>query len=77
MELSMIQTNLISLVGTLVTLAFAFGVLDETTEQIVVSAAGTIISLAFSVFAELRQRSKIKAASAAQDLSTLRKLASR
>jgi hypothetical protein len=77
MELSVLQANLISLVGTVASIALGFGAFSVTTEQIVVSSAGTLISLGFTFFTELSVRSKIKAAAAANDTQTLIKLARR
>lgn len=64
MELSTIQANLISLVGTVASLAVGFGVFSATTEQVVVSAAGTLISLGFSLFIELRTKTVVQAKAA-------------
>jgi hypothetical protein len=72
-----LQNLLISLVGTVASLALGFGAFSSNTEQIVVSAAGTLISLAFSVLAELGVKAKIQAAIAAEDHVTLVKLARR
>lgn len=77
MELTVLQTTLISLVGTIGSIAVGFGAFSQTTEQVVVSAAGTLISLGFSLYSELRARTKLKAAEAAKDTRTLMKLALR
>lgn len=76
-ELTVIQTTLVSLIGTIASLAVGFGALSETTEQVVVSAAGTLVALGFSLYSELRARTKLKAAEAAKDTRTLMKLALR
>ena len=77
MELSTLQNLLISLVGTVASLALGFGAFSATTEQIVVSSAGTLISLLFSILAELGVKAKVQAAIAAKDTPTLIKLARR
>jgi hypothetical protein len=77
MELSVLQTTLISLVGVIASLAVGFGAFSSSTEQIVVSAAGTLISLGFSLYTELRARTKLKAAIAASDTGTMLRLAKR
>jgi hypothetical protein len=77
MELSVLQANLISLVGTAASIALGFGAFSVTTEQIVVSSAGTLISLGFTLFTELAVKSKTQAAIAAGDKETLLKLARR
>ena len=74
MELSTIQSNLISLVGTIASLAVGFGLFSQTTEQIVISSAGTLISLGFSLFTELRANTKVKAAIAVKDTATLERV---
>jgi hypothetical protein len=76
-ELSVLQTTLISLVGVIASLAVGFGAFSSSTEQIVVSAAGTLVSLGFSLYAELRARTKLKAAIAASDTGTVLRLAKR
>jgi hypothetical protein len=76
-ELSVLQTTLISLVGVIASLAVGFGAFSSSTEQIVVSAAGTLISLGFSLYTELRARTKLKAAIAASDTGTVLRLAKR
>lgn len=77
MELSFLQTTLVSLVGVIASLAVGFGAFSSSTEQIVVSAAGTLISLGFSLYTELRARTKLKAAIAASDTGTVLRLAKR
>jgi hypothetical protein len=76
-ELSFLQTTLVSLVGVIASLAVGFGAFSSSTEQIVVSAAGTLISLGFSLYTELRARTKLKAAIAASDTGTVLRLAKR
>ena len=44
MELSTIQSNLISLVGTIASLAVGFGLFSQTTEQIVISSAALLLA---------------------------------
>lgn len=54
MDLTTIQANIISLVGVIVSLLVGLAVIDGSTAQIVVSTAGSVLSIAFSLFAELR-----------------------
>jgi hypothetical protein len=75
MELSALQTTIISLIGTIASVAVGFGAFSSTTEQIVVSAAGTLISLGFQLFTELQRKTKVTAAAAAGDKATLARLA--
>jgi len=77
MELSVLETTLISLIGTIASLAVGFGAFSETTEQLVVSTAGTLISLGFSLYTELRAQTKVKAAIAAGDTKTLLRISQR
>lgn len=77
MELSVLQTTLISLIGTIASLAVGFGAFSGTTEQVIVSAAGTLISLGFSLYTELRAQTKVKAAIALNDPGYLRRTADR
>lgn len=83
MELSVLQTTLISLIGTIASLAVGFGAFSETTEQLVVSSAGTLVSLGFSLYSELRQRTKLAAATALanaaakSDTTALQRIAAR
>ena len=75
MELSVLQANVISLVGTAASIALGFGAFSATTEQIIVSSAGTLVSLGFTLFTEIRMNTKVKAAAAAQDVHTLARIA--
>lgn len=77
MNLSALQTTLISLVGTGASIAVGFGVFSATKEQLVVSGAGTLISLGFQLYAELERATKVKAAVANNDAEKLSKLAGR
>lgn len=77
MELNVIETTLISLVGTVASLAVGFGAFSSTTEQLVVSTAGTLISLGFSLYSEIRARTKVNAAIAMNDPGYLRRTADR
>ena len=64
MELSAIQTTLVTLVTTVASLAVGFGAFSSTTEQVVVSAAGTLIGLGFSLFTELERKTVATVATA-------------
>jgi hypothetical protein len=77
MELNVVETTLVSLVGTIASLAVGFGAFSSTTEQLVVSTAGTLISLGFSLYSEIRARTKVKAAVALNDPGYLRRTADR
>lgn len=63
-ELSTIQANIIGLIGVVVSLVVGLAVIDGQTGQIIVSAAGTIVSLGFSLFAELRTKTVVQAKAA-------------
>jgi hypothetical protein len=56
MNLSTIQANIISLVGVIVSLLVGLAVVDGETAQIITSTAGSVLSIAFSLFAELRTK---------------------
>ncbi len=77
MELSALQTTLISLVGTIASLAVGFGAFSATTEQIIVSSAGTLISLGFSLWTELERKAKVQAAIALADKTALSRIVGR
>jgi hypothetical protein len=77
MNLSALQTTLISFVGAVCSIAFAFGVFSNTTEQVVISSAGVLIGIGFSLWTELQAGTAVKAAIAAGDQPTLRLLAKR
>lgn len=77
MELSVIQTTSVSLVSTGAAVAFAFGVFSSEVEQVVVSAAGTLIGLGFALFSELERHTKTSAAIALHDEGALRRIARR
>lgn len=77
MELSALQTTLISLVGTIASLALGFGAFSATTEQIIVSSAGTLISLGFSLWTELERKAKVQAAIALADKTALSRIVGR
>jgi hypothetical protein len=74
MNLSALQTTLISLVGTIASVAVGFGAFSATKEQLVVSTAGTLISLGFQLYTELERRTKVEAAVANKDAAKLSKL---
>jgi hypothetical protein len=76
-ELSALQTTAISLVGTIVSLLVGFAILDSTTAGIVVSAAGTLVSIAFQIVTELQRKTKVQAAVAVSDVAKLRAIANR
>ena len=77
MNLSALQTTLISLVGAIASIALAFGVFSNTTEQVVISSAGVLIGIGFSLYTELQASTAVKAATAAHDTTTLLLLAKR
>lgn len=52
MNLSAIQASIIALIGTIASLAVGFGAFSSSTEQLVVSAAGTLVSLVFTIVNE-------------------------
>jgi hypothetical protein len=56
-----IQANILSLIGVVVSLLVGLAVLDEETARIVVSTAGTLVSLAFSLYVELRTKTVAQA----------------
>ena len=77
MNLSAAQTTLISLIGTAASIALGFGLFSATTEQIIVSSAGTLISLGFQLYSELERKTKLAAAVATNDVATIGKIAGR
>jgi uncharacterized membrane protein len=54
MDISTVQANVISLVGVVVSLLLGLAVINGELAQIIVSTAGTVVSVAFSLYAELR-----------------------
>lgn len=52
-KLSNLQAALVSVVVSGASIAFAFGVLSQTKEQVIVSAAGTIIGAGVQIYAAL------------------------
>ena len=77
MELTALQTTLISLIGTIVSLLVGLAVLDSTTAGVVVSTAGTLIAIAFQIVSELQRKTKVAAAIASGDMPKLRQIANR
>lgn len=75
MELSALQTSIIGLIGTVASLAVGFGAFSATTEQVVVSAAGTLVSIGFSLWTELHRKTKVQAAIGAGNQAALKRLA--
>jgi hypothetical protein len=54
MDLTTVQANVITLIGTLVSLFVGLAVIDGELGKIIVSTAGTLVSVGFSLFTELR-----------------------
>lgn len=77
MELSVVQTTAVSLVTTFGAVALAFGIFSSAVEQVVVSAAGTLIGLGFALFSELERRTRTRAAIALRDEGALKRIARR
>ena len=75
MELSSLQTSIISLIGVIASLAVGFGAFSSTTEQLVVSAAGTVVAVIFQIVTEVERSTRSKAAMAAPDYESLRRIA--
>jgi hypothetical protein len=75
---STLQNAIIAAVGTIASLAVGFGVFGAETEQLVISSAGTLISLAFLIASEIKVNTKVKtqlaAAIAASDVARLKEL---
>jgi hypothetical protein len=76
-QLSVIQTTLISAITTVASVALALGVFSATAEQVIVSAAGTLIGLGFSLSSELNRRTRMRAAIALDDRAALMRIVRR
>jgi hypothetical protein len=54
-KLSNLQAALVSVVVSGASIAFSFGVLSQTKEQVIISAAGTLIGAGVQIYAALEQ----------------------
>lgn len=77
MEFSVLQTTLVSLIGTVGSIALALGAFTAEREQLLIGIAGTLISLGFSLYTEIRTKTKVQAAVALKDQVTLKGLLDR
>lgn len=63
---STLQASLIALVTTVASVAVGFGVFGSTTEQVVISVAGTAIGAVFAIVNEIKGNSLAKAGRASE-----------